>query len=600
MAEMDIENDNDILRKLIDKLHDEAIDVELPQIAVMGDTSSGKSSLLSSLSGIQFPSNDELTTRCPARLHMSRSRDTSSKEFFASVHIKWHEDSKYEEPFAKLEFRGENDVKQNLPSGIAAAQKFIVEKSKREVCFDVVEIEYTSSSSLDLTVIDLPGYVRSVGKGESSNIVSQINELNKIYLINTRCIILAVLPANVDFHNSQILADAREVDPSTERIIPVITKPDLVDSGAEKGVLQLLRGEKTDEYRLGFHIVKSRGQQALNDGKSIDVGLREEEEFFNTQGPWKDFKDKEKMGTANLRRYLAKLQVDMMKREVPNIVREVEKNLTIYEEELKYLGQDLSSDTERRCTFEEAKRNLNMLLYNNICGNSKAEWKSSEAELLGYQFRALVQRKMALFAENVRQSRLACTDKIDVGSSIQAMIDNLNYGGKVLKIDGKEVIIHIDTPPIDFVIGEIVTVKDNGNEYRLRKLASGPNNYLEGILKSSGVLHSLEKKQISHKVPRDFGLSLDDISIDNSMWLLELVRKNRGRDLPLFTSADLFNKLVRDIINESIAPLVLGLLNDVQSVLVELIRWVVEDSIPDRLSSFRYSIHVKTFFNRCF
>ena len=44
MAEMDIEND--ILRKLIDKLHDEAIDVELPQIAVMGDTSSGKSSLL--------------------------------------------------------------------------------------------------------------------------------------------------------------------------------------------------------------------------------------------------------------------------------------------------------------------------------------------------------------------------------------------------------------------------------------------------------------------------------------------------------------------------------------------------------------------------
>ena len=53
MAEMDIENDI-LLRKLIDKLHDEAIDVELPQIAVMGDTSSGKSSLLSSLSGIQM------------------------------------------------------------------------------------------------------------------------------------------------------------------------------------------------------------------------------------------------------------------------------------------------------------------------------------------------------------------------------------------------------------------------------------------------------------------------------------------------------------------------------------------------------------------
>lgn len=41
--------------------------------------------------------------------------------------------------------------------------------------------------------------------------------------------ILAIVPANVDFHNSQIMADALKVDPETQRTIPVITKPDLID-----------------------------------------------------------------------------------------------------------------------------------------------------------------------------------------------------------------------------------------------------------------------------------------------------------------------------------------------------------------------------------
>ena len=65
---------------------------------------------------------------------------------------------------------------------------------------------------------------------------------------------------------------ATQVDPSTRRTIPVITKPDLIDSGAEKGVLDMLLGRKhtTD---LGFHMVKCRGQKALNEGKTMQVSL---------------------------------------------------------------------------------------------------------------------------------------------------------------------------------------------------------------------------------------------------------------------------------------------------------------------------------------
>jgi ABC-type phosphate/phosphonate transport system ATPase subunit len=67
---------NDVIRAFMNKLTattNVSKYVNLPMIAVMGDTSSGKSSLLSSLSAVELPSASELTTRCPIMLQMKRS-----------------------------------------------------------------------------------------------------------------------------------------------------------------------------------------------------------------------------------------------------------------------------------------------------------------------------------------------------------------------------------------------------------------------------------------------------------------------------------------------------------------------------------------------
>lgn len=70
--------------------------------------------------------------------------------------------------------------------------------------------------------------------------------------------ILAVLSSNVDYHNSQILADALKYDKETSRTIPVLTKPDLIDKGAEEAVKDLLLGKKTKKFKYRFHMVKGR------------------------------------------------------------------------------------------------------------------------------------------------------------------------------------------------------------------------------------------------------------------------------------------------------------------------------------------------------
>ena len=122
----------------------------------------------------------------------------------------------------------------------------------------VVSVDVYGPHCENLTLIDLPGIVRTAGKQESATLAEDIQGLMNDYLSNTRCVILAVLPCNVDFHNSQILAEARKVDPDTKRTIPVLTKPDLIDDGGEMSVKELLLGMKTDSFSLGFHMVKGK------------------------------------------------------------------------------------------------------------------------------------------------------------------------------------------------------------------------------------------------------------------------------------------------------------------------------------------------------
>ena len=80
--------------------------------------------------------------------------------------------------------------------------------AKREVARDIIKIDVNGPDCTDLTLIDLPGIVRSIGKNESKDLIDDINNLIADFLRNERCIILAIVPANVDFHNSQIMADA--------------------------------------------------------------------------------------------------------------------------------------------------------------------------------------------------------------------------------------------------------------------------------------------------------------------------------------------------------------------------------------------------------
>jgi hypothetical protein len=119
-------------RRFVDKLSESNVDkyIDLPMIAVICDTSSGKSSLLSAISMIELPSSDELTTRCPIMLRMSRCDKRT-----ATVEVIW-KDTPRGKSGEEIAFSPKIVGKSNwdeLTECIAAVQQHIIKWSVKEV-----------------------------------------------------------------------------------------------------------------------------------------------------------------------------------------------------------------------------------------------------------------------------------------------------------------------------------------------------------------------------------------------------------------------------------------------------------------------------------
>jgi hypothetical protein len=159
--------------------------VDLPMIAVMGDTSSGKSSLLSSISMIELPSASTLTTRCPIELQMKYAPKKSAK---VSIQWKTKDANEKEVSFPDESINERNWAK--LPILISKAQEHIISVTKKQVASDVVCVEILGPHCEDLILVDLPGIVRMAGRGESEKLGGDIKALIDLYLTNSRCVVL--------------------------------------------------------------------------------------------------------------------------------------------------------------------------------------------------------------------------------------------------------------------------------------------------------------------------------------------------------------------------------------------------------------------------
>ncbi|XP_026117663.1 interferon-induced GTP-binding protein Mx-like [Carassius auratus] len=251
------------LIELIDSLRLIGIDkdMDLPSIAVVGDQSSGKSSVLEALSGVALPRGSGIVTRCPLELKL---RKLKKGPWSGAISYGGHKEN-FNDPL-----KVDNLVReaQNKLAGNTVG-----------ISNELISLEIVSPDVCDLTLIDLPGITRVPVHGQPDDIADQIKSLILKYIAKSETIILVVVPCNVDIATTEALRMAQDVDPEGYRTLAILTKPDLIDRGAEIDVLNIVQG-KVIPLSKGYIIVRCRGQSDINNKIPLSKAMEMEMQFF--------------------------------------------------------------------------------------------------------------------------------------------------------------------------------------------------------------------------------------------------------------------------------------------------------------------------------
>ncbi|KAM8814845.1 interferon-induced GTP-binding protein Mx1 [Rhynchonycteris naso] len=308
-------------------------DLALPAIAVIGDQSSGKSSVLEALSGVALPRGSGIVTRCPLVLKLRKVKDEDG----------WAAKVSYQE--LEMNISAASEVEKE----IRKAQDVIAGKGVG-ISHELISLEVSSPHVPDLTLIDLPGITRVAVGNQPADIGCQIKTLIKKYICRNETINLVVVPSNVDIATTEALSMAQEVDPDGDRTIGILTKPDLVDRGTEDKVVDVVRN-LVFHLKKGYMVVKCRGQQDIQECVSLTEALSKEKAFFEDHPHFRELLEEGRATIPCLADRLTTELIAHICKSLPlleNQIKTKQQNIT---EELQKYGSDIPEDETEKMFF---------------------------------------------------------------------------------------------------------------------------------------------------------------------------------------------------------------------------------------------------------
>ncbi|XP_067237522.1 dynamin-3 isoform X12 [Chanodichthys erythropterus] len=314
---------------LINKLQDafssigQSCNLDLPQIAVVGGQSAGKSSVLENFVGRDFlPRGSGIVTRRPLILQLVNNK----AEYAEFLHCKGRKFVDFDE--VRQEIEAETDRITGSNKGISPIP---------------INLRVYSPNVLNLTLIDLPGMTKVAVGDQPVDIEHQIRDMILQFITRESCLILAVTPANTDLANSDALKVAKEVDPQGLRTIGVITKLDLMDEGTDaRDILE----NKLLPLRRGYIGVVNRSQKDIDGRKDIRAALAAERKFFLSHPSYRHMA--ERMGTPHLQKTLNQQLTNHIRDTLPGLRSKLQSQLLSLEKEVEEYKNFRPDDPTRK------------------------------------------------------------------------------------------------------------------------------------------------------------------------------------------------------------------------------------------------------------
>eukprot|EP00873_Tetraselmis_striata_P044246 jgi/Tetstr1/464510/TSEL_009268.t1 len=294
--------------------------IDLPQVAVVGSQSSGKSSVLEALVGRDFlPRGPDICTRRPLVLQLVRMQGPGGApsewgEFLHAPGKRFYDFDRI-----RLEILAETDR-------VVGSNKGISDKP--------IRLRICSPHVLTMTLVDLPGITRVPVGDQPADIEERVRRMVHEFIAAPTAIILAVTAANSDLSNSDALQMARQVDPEGLRTIGVLTKLDIMDRGTDAA--DILHN-KVVPLKLGYVGVVNRSQHDINMNKSVKAAREAEDAFFTSHPSYSGVLSR--CSTATLAKALNSILVQHIAALLPSMRHSMEAQLNARVNEVAKYGE---------------------------------------------------------------------------------------------------------------------------------------------------------------------------------------------------------------------------------------------------------------------
>ena len=404
---------------VIDQLRLEGVSkyISLPQLIVCGDQSSGKSSVLEAISGLQFPTKENLCTRFATELILRRA-----DEFGVTASIHSDEDRPSAEQERIRRFKSSTVDLAQFATIVKDAENHIgVGTSDHMFSKDILRVEVSGPTQPQLTLVDLPGLYHAEDESQSAEGVEFVESLVLSHLRKQRSVILAVISAQSQIALQKVTTFTRKVDPEGRRTMGIITKPDTLPatSELEQSFLNLaLNKNKRVFFRLGWHVLKNREHEERH--YSLDQRRDSENRFFERRA-WNTL-PRSQVGIETLRPRLSTLLKDHILSQLPSLTTEASEALKEAQASLQRLGDARDTVSDQRRYLLHSSEHFSTLVGNSIDGVYFNAVFTDAMEDEGYKkrLRAVVQNRLSDFSDTLEEKgmqRRIVDDDEDIDSN---------------------------------------------------------------------------------------------------------------------------------------------------------------------------------------